>query len=65
MAGFASTLNLVWLAAFASMASARICDPILLVLAREFGVSTGDAAAVVSWFAVAYGSMQLVYGSLA
>lgn len=64
MPDFSSTLRLVWLTAFASMASARVCDPMLLVLSREFDVSTGEAAAVVSWFAIAYGSMQLLYGPL-
>lgn len=64
MAGFSSTLRLVWLTAFASMASARICDPMLLVLSREFDVSAGEAGAVVSWFAIAYGGMQLLYGPL-
>lgn len=57
-------LTLLGLAGFASMASMRICDPMLLVLGQEFQVSTGDASAVVSVFAVVYGVLQLFYGPL-
>lgn len=46
------------------MASMRICDPMLVVLGQEFEVSTGDASAVVSVFAVVYGILQLFYGPL-
>jgi predicted MFS family arabinose efflux permease len=58
------TLWLIALAAFGSTASMRICDPMLIALGREFGVSTGDASAVVSAFAIAYGVLQLFYGPL-
>lgn len=57
-------LTLLGLAGFASMASMRICDPMLVVLGQEFQVSTGDASAVVSVFAVVYGFLQLFYGPL-
>ncbi|WP_295552967.1 MFS transporter [Limnohabitans sp. Rim8] len=57
-------LQLLGLAGFASMASMRICDPMLVVLDQEFQVSTGDASAVVSVFAVVYGVLQLFYGPL-
>jgi predicted MFS family arabinose efflux permease len=57
-------LMLLGLAGFASMASMRICDPMLVVLGQEFQVSTGDASAVVSVFAVVYGVLQLFYGPL-
>lgn len=57
-------LSLLALAGFASMASMRICDPMLVVLSQEFQVSTGEASAVVSVFAVVYGLMQLFYGPL-
>jgi predicted MFS family arabinose efflux permease len=53
------------LAAFASMTSMRICDPLLPALAREFGTTTGGAAQTISAFAIAYGVLQLVYGPLA
>jgi predicted MFS family arabinose efflux permease len=58
------TLRLIALAAFCSMASMRICDPMLIELGQEFGVSTGEASRVVSAFAIAYGLMQLIYGPL-
>ena len=57
-------LQLLGLAGFASMASMRICDTMLVVLGQEFHVSTGDASAVVSVFAVVYGILQLFYGPL-
>jgi predicted MFS family arabinose efflux permease len=57
-------LRLVGLAGFTSMASMRVCDPMLVTLAGEFGVRTGDAAAVIAAFAIAYGLMQLVYGPI-
>ena len=57
-------LRLVGLAAFCSMASMRVCDPMLVELSREFQVTTGDASAVIAAFAVAYGVLQLVYGPL-
>ena len=57
-------LRLIGLAAFSSMASMRVCDPMLVALAEEFRISTGEAAAVVAAFAVAYGVLQLVYGPL-
>lgn len=57
-------LRLLGLAGFASMASMRICDPMLVVLSQEFLVSTGDASHVVSAFAVVYGVLQLFYGPL-
>lgn len=57
-------LWLISLAAFCSMASMRVCDPMLVVLAHEFGVTVGDASRVISTFAVAYGTLQLFYGPL-
>ncbi len=57
-------LKMLGLAGFASMASMRICDPMLVVLGQEFQVTTGDASAVVSVFAVVYGVLQLFYGPL-
>lgn len=51
-------------AAFASGASARLCDPLLPQLAEGFAVSTGEAAHVVSAFALAYGCLQIFYGPL-
>ena len=53
---------LISLAAFCSMASMRVCDPMLVELSNQFQVSVGEASAVISAFAVAYGCLQLFYG---
>ncbi len=57
-------LRLASVAAFASIASMRACDAMLLTLAAEFGRSVGEVARVVSVFAIAYGLLQLFYGPL-
>ena len=49
---------------FASMVAQRICDAMLPELSRVFSVGLGQAAQVVSVFAVAYGLAQLFYGPL-
>lgn len=51
-------------AAFASSVSARLCDPMLPVLARTFKSSPAEVAHVVSGFAVAYGLLQAFFGPL-
>ena len=57
-------LRLAGVAAFGAMAAMRVCDPMLLTLASEFGRTVGEASHVVSSFAIAYGLLQLVYGPL-
>lgn len=47
---------------FGSAAMMRVCDPMLPVLAHEFGVTTGQAAQTVSAYAVAYGVLQFFFG---
>ena len=42
----------------------RICDAMLPELARVFSVSLGEAAQVVSVFAMVYGAAQLFYGPM-
>ncbi len=51
-------------AAFASIAAQRVCDAMLPELSRVFSVSLGQAAQVVSVFAITYGVAQLMYGPL-
>lgn len=51
-------------AAFASTSAFRVLDPAYLQLSQEFGVTMGRAADVVTFFALAYGVMQFVYGPL-
>ncbi len=53
---------LLALAAFASASAFRICDPLLPVLATEFGVRTSQASNAVTFFSIAYGVMQFFYG---
>ena len=50
------------LAAFGSGMSLRVNDALLPQLAREFGVSLGQASQVISLFAIAYGLSQLFFG---
>jgi predicted MFS family arabinose efflux permease len=51
-------------AAFASVATMRVADPLLPQVAGEFGVSAGEASVIATAFALAYGFCQLVYGVL-
>lgn len=50
------------LAAFASGISLRLTDPLLPLFARDFSISTGQAAAVITAFSIAYGLSQLFFG---
>lgn len=60
----ARTLWLLSTCAFASMASMRVGDTLLPALASEFSTTPGQAARVISAFALAYGVLQLFYGPL-
>ena len=55
---------LLSIAAAASGASARVCDPMLVDLGRSFDASPEAAARVISGFAVAYGLVQVGFGPL-
>jgi predicted MFS family arabinose efflux permease len=57
-------VTLLSLAAFASAASARLCDPLLPDLARSFAATPAATAHVISAFAVAYGLLQAFFGPL-
>jgi predicted MFS family arabinose efflux permease len=52
------------LAGFIVVACMRVTDPLLPVIAGEFGVSVGQAGIVVTAYAVAYGLFLLAYGPL-
>jgi predicted MFS family arabinose efflux permease len=52
------------LAAFCSAIALRLCDPLLPKLSEEFQTTTGQAAHVIAYFAVAYGLLQAFYGPL-
>ena len=49
-------------AAFASGISLRLTDAMLPLFAREFDVSLGQAASVITAFSIAYGASQLFFG---
>jgi YNFM family putative membrane transporter len=55
---------LLSLAAFASAASLRATDPLLPLIAGEYGVTTGAAAGAVTAFALSYGLLQILVGPL-
>lgn len=55
---------LLSIASFASTSAFRVLDPALMQLSQEFSITTGEAAHVVTWFAVAYGVMQFFYGPI-
>ena len=57
-------IRLLGLVAFASMASMRMCDPMLVQWSIDFAVSQGQASHVIAAFSIAYGVMQLIYGPL-
>jgi predicted MFS family arabinose efflux permease len=51
-------------AAFVSAATMRVADPLVPQVANEFGVTAGSAGIVVTAFALAYGTCQLLWGPL-
>lgn len=57
-------IRLLSVAAFASSAAARLCDPMLPDLARSFAAEPSAVASVVSGFSIAYGLMQAFFGPL-
>jgi predicted MFS family arabinose efflux permease len=63
-AGHRRTIALLSLAAFASAASMRACDSLLPALQQGFGTTTREVARTVSFFALAYGVTQLMYGPM-
>ncbi len=55
---------LLGIAAFASVATMRVADPLIPQIANEFAVTAGDAAIVSFAFTIAYAIGQFVYGAL-
>ena len=51
-------------AAFASVATMRVADPLIPQVAQELDVSFGDASVITTAFAISYGLCQLVWGAL-
>jgi predicted MFS family arabinose efflux permease len=52
------------ISAFGSGISMRVSDPLLPGLAKEFSMTLGHAALVITVFAIAYGFSQLIFGPL-
>ena len=46
------------------MASIRLADPMLPAMARDFGTEPADVSGAITFFALAYGLMQLAWGPL-
>ena len=59
-----AAVPLLSLAAFASATSTRVADSLLPHLSNEFNVSLGDASSAVTFFTLAYGLSQLMFGPL-
>ena len=58
----ARAIAVLALAAFASAANLRVCDPLLPQIAAELGTTIGTAALMVTAFALGYGVLQVVAG---
>src|SRR5579862_428119 len=59
-----ASLLVLGLAAFMVQADARVIDPLLLVISRDFHTVPTTAAIVISSYALPYGLFQLFYGPL-
>jgi len=57
-----TVIVLLAFSAFASGASLRMSDPLLPQLAQDFGTSVGEAAAIVTAYAIPYGLTQAFSG---
>jgi MFS transporter, YNFM family, putative membrane transport protein len=57
-----SAITLLALASFASQSMVRVSDSLLPQIAADFGVSVGAASVVVTAYALAHGSVQLIIG---
>jgi predicted MFS family arabinose efflux permease len=57
-----SAITLLALASFASQSMVRVSDSLLPQIATDFGVSVGAASIVVTAYALAHGSVQLIIG---
>ncbi|MEO8935283.1 MAG: MFS transporter [Burkholderiaceae bacterium] len=60
--GVGAVIVLLSLVAFGSASSMRVMDAALPRLATDFGIGIRQAANVVTFFAVSYGCLQIVFG---
>ncbi|WP_188607861.1 MFS transporter [Chelatococcus reniformis] len=58
------SILLLGFAAFVSAGTARVGDPLLPSIGHAFSVTTGEAAAVMAAFSIAYGLLQAFYGPI-
>ena len=59
-----ASLLVLGMAAFMVQAEARVIDPLLHVIARDFHITPPAAAIVISSYALPYGLFQLLYGPI-
>jgi MFS transporter, YNFM family, putative membrane transport protein len=59
-----ASLFVLGMAAFMVQADARVIDPLLHVVARDFGTTPPSAAILISSYALPYGLFQLLYGPI-
>ena len=59
-----ASLLVLGMAAFMVQADARVIDPLLHVIARDFSTTPPSAAVVISSYALPYGLFQLLYGPI-
>jgi predicted MFS family arabinose efflux permease len=53
---------LLALATFTAVACTRATDPLIDLIAKDFGVSAGNASIVITLYGMAYGLLQVFYG---
>lgn len=53
---------LLALATFTAVACTRATDPLIDLIAKDFGVSAGSASIVITLYGMAYGLLQVFYG---
>jgi len=63
-ASIGKALLFMSMAAFASVATMRVADPLIPQIAHDFNVTAGEAAIVSSAFTIAYAVGQFVHGPL-
>lgn len=58
------SLGLLGTISFMVIADMRVVDPLLRIIANDFGTTVGNTAAIISAYTIPYGLFQLVYGPL-
>ena len=58
------SLGLLGAISFMVIADMRVVDPLLRIIANDFGTTVGNTAAIISAYTIPYGLFQLVYGPL-